>query len=89
MADNPPAASVAAPIYMSAEEFRSTLKLLGLTIERHSVLLLTSKAVLYRYQAGTAPVTAHLAALLRIMLYQRQEPMAVMALAFPLSRSPR
>jgi hypothetical protein len=77
MADKP-------PTYMSAEEFREIFRLLDLSIERDSGLLLISKKTLYRYKAGTAPIRPHFAMALREMLYRRRPPAEVMALAFPL-----
>lgn len=70
---------------MTADEFRETMRLLGLTIERDADLLQVSKNSLYCYQSGTRPVPIHFAALLRVMLYQRQEPASVMALGYPQS----
>jgi hypothetical protein len=77
MADKP-------TMYMSAEEFREIFRLLDLSIERDSALLLISKKTLYRYKAGTAPIRPHFAMALREMLYGQRPPADVMALAFPL-----
>lgn len=74
--------------HMSAEEFREIFRLLGLDYSsKVADLFCIARPTLYRYRAGTKPIPAHFATLLRDMLYNRRDPATVMALAYPLSQS--
>jgi hypothetical protein len=82
MPDKAPAAT-----FMDPREFKETLRLLGLTASGAAGVLHVSPSIIFRYQKGAAPIPAPIAMLLRVMLYKRQDPGQVSALAFPLTKS--